>query len=351
MGRMFGLTKCLVVAGGNIAAIVLTASVASGQVAESPKPEEVVEEALRACNDGQPDGYVHAHDPGASIHLVFEDTAVVWLHGAEQIGQWAAWTCPRSRVQVLDAFISHNLVFQRERWWDLGESGENSARHTHTRVYLVDQGSILRQWVYPWESSDPAYVPPVEAPRFPEAGGPTVYIDHAHANGHTMEGTYWPLAELLRRDGYVVAPWPRPFTDSLPPPSSILIIANPGVDIAPQEVRRMREWVEGGGGLLLITDHSPGPERVKDLARAFDIEFRSGFVLDTVQAAAVFRRSDGSVGSHPITDGLDATARVDSVVTHTGSAFTAPVEARPLLRFPETMAFFKGRGMDSPESR
>ena len=53
---------------------------------------------------------------------------------------------------------------------------------------------------------DRDYRPPVENPTWPTGEGPTVCLDEAHNNFHTLENRFWAFGELLRRDGYVVVP-------------------------------------------------------------------------------------------------------------------------------------------------
>jgi hypothetical protein len=48
----------------------------------------------------------------------------------------------------------------------------------------------------------------------------------------------------------------------------------------------------------------------------------------------VFRRSDGSLGAHAVTQGTSAEESVDSIATFTGEAFRAPPGAIVLLTLP-----------------
>jgi hypothetical protein len=329
-------------------AMLLPPTELEAQGADASGYANVVDEVVRACNERAIDTYVRAYDPRVLTFSV-GDTAAVWLRGAEQVRQWASWTCPRIQIEVLDRFISGNLVFQRERHWQVDDSGNRTTRWTQSRVYLVKHGSIQRQWTHAPESNDPAYVPPVEDPRYPESGGPAVYIDHAHANAHEMDGRYWAFAELLRRDGYVVRPWPHRFDERLPDLPSVLVVATAQTEIDAGEAAHLRRWVEGGGGLLMIADHSPFSERMERPGAAFGIEFSNGFVRDTAWQAEVYRRAAGTVVPHPVTDGFDTRTRVDSIVTYTGSAFSGPQEMQPLLRFPRSMALFAQRSDEVPQ--
>src|SRR5262249_40890784 len=72
---------------------------------------------------------------------------------------------------------------------------------------------------------DPDFHPDVRRPAY-SRGGPTIAIDEAHDNFHTMNGQYAPLAELLRNDGYRVIASNNPFEKEDLAGIRILIIAN-----------------------------------------------------------------------------------------------------------------------------
>ena len=51
---------------------------------------------------------------------------------------------------------------------------------------------------------DRDYRPVVDQPAYAEGKGPTVCVDEAHANFHTLGERFWAFGELVRRDGFVV---------------------------------------------------------------------------------------------------------------------------------------------------
>jgi hypothetical protein len=184
---------------------------------------------------------------------------------------------------------------------------------------------------------------------------PTVCIDEAHFNMHTAGGTYAPVADMWRRDGYVVRSSAFEFTGDSLQACGVLVISNalhernrrrgdttdwslpnPSA-FTPSEIAAARDWVRGGGGLLLIADHMPMPGAASDLAAAFDVRFNNGFAMDTLEQSftLVFRRADGLLGTHPITEGDSAGEQLDSVSTFTGQAFQAGEQFDPLLVIPE----------------
>lgn len=184
--------------------------------------------------------------------------------------------------------------------------------------------------------ADTAFRPTVAAPAYAAGRGPVVLIDEGHANFHTMEGRYLAFARLLQRDGYVVRPHGGRFTRSSLEAARILVIANamhtpdPGGWHLPKEsafdtaeIAAVREWVRGGGSLLLIADHMPFPGAAESLAAEFGIMMSNGFAMDAAEedGGFMFRRADGSLAAHPVTEGRIARERIDSVAAFTGQAF------------------------------
>jgi hypothetical protein len=194
---------------------------------------------------------------------------------------------------------------------------------------------------------DRSFVPDIEKPTFDIGKGPVVKIDEAHHNFHTMDGRYFAFAEVLRHDGYRVEPNTSEFNlDSLRT-CSILVISNalnerniedwslptPGA-FSDEEIEIVRKWVEDGGALFLIADHMPFAGAAEKLAAAFGFEFSNSFAFDTLkQGRDIFRRSDGSLRAHKITDGNEPSGRVDSVVTFTGQAFKSNRDHQPIIVF------------------
>ena len=209
-------------------------------------------------------------------------------------------------------------------------------------------------------TGDRLFLPPIQSPAFAPGRGPVVMVDEGHFNVHVLEGSDRPFLEFLRRDGYRVRRTRWVFnTDSLnngqilvvPIPlaarnrirgdstnwfnsdSTDFDLPNPSA-FSDEEIRAVRDWVDDGGALLVLGDHMPAAGAVTDLALAFGIHFSNGHARDTLsQGPIVFRRSDGSLADHPITNGRSVAERIDSVATFGGSAFTSDVRVEPLLVF------------------
>ncbi|HEY9518458.1 MAG TPA: hypothetical protein VIQ98_04335 [Gemmatimonadales bacterium] len=195
--------------------------------------------------------------------------------------------------------------------------------------------------------SDTLFDPPIARPAFAAGSGPTVLLDEGHFNFHTVEGRYAPFVRLLRRDGLVVRALREPLASGSLAAARILVIANAisermsqgpwALPNAPAfsgaEIAVLERWVSQGGSLLLIADHMPFPGAVEALAAAFGIQVTDGFATDSSCAIdeMVFRRSDGSLADHPITNGRHRRERVDSVRSFTGQAFRLSRPGQPLL--------------------
>jgi hypothetical protein len=110
------------------------------------------------------------------------------------------------------------------------------------------------------------------------------------------------------------------------------------------EIELLRDWVVAGGGLVVVFDHMPVSNSVEALTAAFGVEVANGHAFDETKlswedgrlvrkeaGAAVFRRSDGTLAAHPITQGRVPAERIDSVALGGGAAFRPTPEGRMLL--------------------
>ena len=193
---------------------------------------------------------------------------------------------------------------------------------------------------------DTSYVPHIEKPTFDIGKGPLVKIDEAHHNFHTMNGRYNAFAKALRHDGYRVEANTSEFNIDSLDICDILVISNalhekstddwlstPSA-FTEAEIEAVRKWVEGGGALFLIADHMPFPGAAAELAAVFGFEFNNGFAFSaTSEGPDIFRRSEGSLRTHEITNGKEPEGRIDSVVTFTGQAFKANRDHEPIIVF------------------
>lgn len=185
----------------------------------------------------------------------------------------------------------------------------------------------------------------VAAPAFEGKPRPIVAIDEAHGNFHTMEHRFAPFAALLQNDGFQVSATDVPFSVESLHGIDILVIANalntaninrwamPVLSaFTADEIAAVKEWVDHGGSLLLIADHFPFAGAASDLAAAFGFEFVNGFALaGTADGVDVFTSQSGTLRDDIMTRGRNESEQITELATFTGSAFSSPADARPLI--------------------
>lgn len=199
------------------------------------------------------------------------------------------------------------------------------------------------------QTGDTDWTPTVANPAFETGQGPTVLVDAAHGNFHTIAGRYAAFAELLRRDGYRVDSADAAVTAETLETADIFVISNAilGGDDAEWslptpsaftdgEIAAIDTWASNGGSLLLIADHMPFPGATAALADRFGIIFINGFALSPGPGGPLtFTRTAGSLADHPISRGRSEAETVESVASFTGQAFRIVGTAEPLLFMPD----------------
>jgi hypothetical protein len=201
----------------------------------------------------------------------------------------------------------------------------------HWCIRLATLG-VTAMTVQAQQVADTAFSPPVPTPAYKEGTGPLILLDEAHQNFHTISGRYTAFAKLVRRDGYRIVGNTKKFSAASLKGASILVIANalnerntggnwrlptPSA-FDSSEIAAVREWVRGGGSLLLISDHMPFPGAMGPLAEEFGVHMMNGFAMqnDTL-ANGIFMltKRSGALATNTITRG------VDSVKVFTGQGF------------------------------
>ena len=200
--------------------------------------------------------------------------------------------------------------------------------------------------------------------------GPTILVDIAHHNFLDVVESH---AALLEREGFTLRILRMPFDREVLAGVAAVIIGLPSAArnavteprtpekfarawqppfpaaFTAREIVILREWVTEGGGLALVFDHMPVSNAVEELAAALGIEVANGHAYDERMlewhgdslsrgeaGAAVFRRADGTLARHPITDGRSVAERIDSVALGGGAAFRPLPEGEPLLMLGES---------------
>jgi hypothetical protein len=244
------------------------------------------------------------------------------------------------------------------------------------KVLLVSSVSILALFViivgitaYRAQRADYGWNPSVATPTYASTH-PRVVIDQAHNNASTAGWTnrYWPLARLLRSDGYDVRKGTQIFTQRSLDSIDVLVIANAsgapkpqflGINI-PVSTNKRREdpaftneetqvvhtWVQQGGALLLIADHAPFGAASADLAAAFGVKMHRGFVEvpNELSDPLLFSDDNHRLGNHAILYGAGPKAAVRRVMTFTGQSLDGPADATVLLRLPDSAVEYVPHG-------
>jgi len=194
---------------------------------------------------------------------------------------------------------------------------------------------------------DTDYKPVIDNPAYKPGKGPVIFIDEGHFNFHTISDRYLPFSLLLIRDGYRTEGYPGQFELKRLQKGKILVISNALNEantvnwykpvypaFTEDEIETVRQWVEEGGSLFLIADHMPMGGAAAKLAAAFGFGFTDGFAADTARSGpALFTRAEGTLADNIITNGNNASEKVDSIYSFTGQAFTIPDEATSILTF------------------
>ncbi|MFI5454789.1 MAG: hypothetical protein ACHRXM_05000 [Isosphaerales bacterium] len=203
------------------------------------------------------------------------------------------------------------------------------------------------------QRADPSFDVKVARPAYTQQH-PRVMIDEAHHNFHTAGGRYKPFADLVANDGYRVSPNREKFTRQALEKCEILVIANAlgpdGMDdreaakpaFTEAECDAVRDWVNDGGSLLLITDHRPFGDAAETLSKRFGVEMSKGVTNDPENsekdrpAELLFTRAKALLGDHPITRGRDDSERLNRIQTFAGQSLKGPANSTAILKLADT---------------
>jgi hypothetical protein len=193
--------------------------------------------------------------------------------------------------------------------------------------------------------ADAATAMSVAHPAYPHDKGPTIGVDAAHNNYHTIEGRYGPFATLLRNDGFRVTSVRNRIDPAALRGLKVLVVANAlaasnvknwklptpsAFDEA--EIEAIRGWVSDGGALFLIADHMPFAGAATNLAAAFGFRFDNDIaVKGDGRQPEIFSRSAGTLADNEITRGNGREPPVDHVESFVGSSFRGSAGTIPLM--------------------
>src|SRR5437763_9554235 len=194
--------------------------------------------------------------------------------------------------------------------------------------------------------ADPNFDAKVAHPAYTK-NGPKVLFDEAHNNFHTASGRYKPFADLINNDGYQITPNKEKFSAAVLKGFDVLVISNAlGAErmnmpeasnpaFTPEECDAVRDWVKGGGDLLLIADHAPMGSANQIMADRFGVNMSKMFTIDSENydkesnnlGFIVYTRESGRLADHAITRGRNDSERVNKIIAFTGQSLKGPPDS------------------------
>ena len=215
--------------------------------------------------------------------------------------------------------------------------------------------SFLPQLANAQQMADPEFDTSVERPAF-KRSYPRLLFDEAHNNFHTATGRYKPFADLIVNDGYHLVRGRKFFTAESLSTFKILVIANAlGAEdmdednadssaFTDEECDVVRDWVRGGGALLLVADHAPFGGAAENLAKRFGVEMSKGYTFDTENSLKessrpsilIFSTENKLLVDHPINRGRNDMETIHRIFTFTGQSLKGPEGSAGFLKLSET---------------
>jgi hypothetical protein len=201
------------------------------------------------------------------------------------------------------------------------------------------------------QQSDPNFDATVANPAYTSTH-PKVLFDEAHNNFHTSTGRYKPFVDLITNDGYQVSSNKEKFSASVLQGHDVLVISNALGSSDPNSPARsapaftndecnvVRDWVNGGGALLLIADHAPAGGAAANLGSVFGVDMSKAYAADPINferkgldvSWIVFSRANANLGRHAILEGRNQSERINRVMSFTGQSLKGPAESVALLK-------------------
>ena len=241
---------------------------------------------------------------------------------------------------------------------------------TRSRPLTVIGVLMLAIGVLAQQVADPDFDTHVAKPAYPTKH-PKVLFDEAHNNFHTASGRYKPFAELITNDGYSVTPNKQKLSRESLAGFDVLVISNalgaPAMGspeaanpaFTEEECDAIRDWVRGGGNLLLIADHAPMGAAAEKLSMRFGVEMSKGYTADPSnydvesdnEGFIKYNRENNGLGQHPIIEGRDASERVSRIIAFTGQSLKGPDGTVAFMKLASTAIDVTPKRGDAPQSK
>ena len=198
---------------------------------------------------------------------------------------------------------------------------------------------------------EPVSIHAADAPA-PADRRPAVAIDAGHENADAVSGFFKPLSGLLGRDNYRVVPFTGPFEAEPLASVDLLVVSTAGraaasagksasAAIGDRECDLVRDWVRGGGSLLIVAGETPFTGETDRLAARFGVQTGGGRVFDRVSGGGMttaleFSRANGRLDEHPILRGSGRAGQIARVLSAGGESLSVPRGAAILLKLSGT---------------
>lgn len=198
------------------------------------------------------------------------------------------------------------------------------------------------------QANDPRFDFANADPAFAQGKGPSVCVDEAHHNAHTVPQLYAPFAGILRSDGFRVSRLTRSLGGDVLRSCDILVLGSGRATSAQSadawsyphasaytrtEVDAVVRWVRAGGALLFAWDHAPAAGAAAGLASVLGVQTLDAWADATPRGTypEIFRRTDGLLADHAILRGRSPAERIDSLATHGAGAFFPSRWIQPIV--------------------
>jgi hypothetical protein len=223
-------------------------------------------------------------------------------------------------------------------------------------VLMVAAASILPLAIsVAQQVADPNFDTKVARPAYTK-NGPKVLFDEAHKNFHTAGGRYKPFADLITSDGYLVTPNKEKFSAQVLKDFDILVISNAlgaaqmnmpeagNPAFTDAECDAVRDWVKGGGALLLIADHAPMGSANQILGDRFGVNMSKMYTVDEPNSDKesnnpgfiIYTRESGRLADHAITRGRNDSERINKIIAFTGQSLKGPPNSFAFMKLSDT---------------
>ena len=191
----------------------------------------------------------------------------------------------------------------------------------------------------------------INKPAFDKTKGPKLLIDKAHSP-YLEQGSYEPFLRMVRDDGFRADYLETKITPQTLEDVQILVIVNsyhedygqfsimqPPSAYSSDEINIIRDWVNGGGRLMIIADHAPFAGGSSALAEAFGFTFFNGYVFEKSSLPygygyINYQENNGLNLKNPVISGKFIEEEIDRFFTFNGTAFIPPANATRLLTVP-----------------